>query len=91
MMFVGCYLFSVNSLKYTSTNNQDSKVRPEIVNANSNEPVFYPFSINTSNCIGSCNNINDVYAKLCVTDVVKNMDIKAFNLISRINETKHIK
>ena len=41
--------------------NQVYKVRPEIVNANSNRPVFYPFSIKTSKCGGSCNNINDPY------------------------------
>ena len=27
--------------------NQECKVRPEIINVNSNEPVFYPFSIKT--------------------------------------------
>ena len=28
---------------------------------------------------GSCNNINDLYAKLCVSDVVKNINIKVFS------------
>ena len=52
-------------------NNQVRKVRPEIINVNSNEPVFYPFSIKTNKCNGSCNIINDPYAKICVSDVVK--------------------
>ena len=72
-------------------NNQEWKVRPEIVNVDSNEPIFYPFSIKTSRCSASCNNINDPYAKLCVSDVVKNLNIKVFNLMSRTNETRHIK
>ena len=71
-------------------NNQECKVRSEIVNLNSNEPIFYPFSIKTSKCSGSCSNINDPCAKLCVPDVVKNLNIKVFNLISRTNETRHI-
>ena len=71
--------------------NQVCKVRPEIINVNSNEPVFYPFSIKTSKCGGSCNNINDQYAKICVPDVVKDLNVKIFNLISRTNETRHIK
>ena len=71
-------------------NNQECKVRPEIVNVNSDEPVFYPFSIKTSKCSGSCNNINDPYAKMCVLDVVKNLNVDVFNLISRANETRHI-
>ena len=41
-------LLSVNLLKYVSINNQEYKVRLEIVNINSNEPLFYPFSIRTS-------------------------------------------
>ena len=45
--------------------NQECKVRPEVVNVNGNELVFYPFSIETSKCSGSCNNINDLYAKMC--------------------------
>ena len=72
-------------------NNQACKVRPEIVNVNSNGPVFYPFSIKTSKCSGSCNNMNNSYAKMCVVDVVKNLNVKVFNLISRTNETRHIK
>ena len=72
-------------------NNQEFKVRPEIVIVYSNEPAFYPFSNKTSKCIGSCNNINDPYGKLCVPDVVKNINIKVFNLMSRTNETRHVK
>ena len=67
-------------------NNEECKIRPEIVNVNSEKPLFYPFSIKTSKCSGSCNNINDPYAKLCVSDV-----IKALNLMLRTNETRHIK
>ena len=72
-------------------NNQACKVRPEIVNLNSNETVFYPFSIKTSKCGGSYNNINDPYAKICVPDAVKDLNVKVFNPMSRTNETRHIK
>ena len=37
------------------------------------------------------NNINDTYANLCVPDVVKNINVKVFNLMLRTNETTHIK
>ena len=70
-------------------NNQECNIRPKIVNVNSNEPVFYPFSIKTSKCSGSCNNINNPIAKLFVPDVVKNLNVKVFNLMSRTNETRH--
>ena len=90
LMFFGS-LSSVNSLQCISINNQECKIRPEIVNVNSNESSFYPYSIKTNKFSGSCNNINDPYAKMCVPDVVKNLNIKVFNVVSRTNETRHIK
>ena len=90
-MFFGCNLSSINPLECISMNNQEYNVRPEIANVNSNKPVFYPFSIKTSKSSGSCNNINYPYAKLCIPDVVKNIKIKIFHLISGTNETRHIK
>ena len=78
-------------LSCISMKNQECKVRPEIINVNSNEPVFYPFSIKTSKCSGNCNNINDPYAKICVPDVVRDLHVKVFNQMSRTNETRHIK
>ena len=70
--------------------NQEYKTRPQVVNLNGDEPVFFPFSIETSKCIGSCNNINYPYAKMYVPDAVKTLNVKIFNLISRTNETRHL-
>ena len=36
---------NASSLSCVSMNNQVCKARPEIINVNSNNPVFYPFSI----------------------------------------------
>ena len=44
-----------------------------------------------SKCSDSCNNISDPYAKLCVPDVVKNINIKILNLMSRTNKTRYTK
>ena len=57
---------SATPLKCVSMSIQKRKVRPQIVNVTSDEPVFYPLSITTSKCNGSCNNINDPYANMCV-------------------------
>ena len=56
-------LVCATPLSYILMNNQARKVRPEIINVNSNKPVVYPFSIKTSKCSGSWKNINDPYAK----------------------------
>ena len=72
-------------------NNQTCKTRPEIINISTNSPIFYPFSVKTSKCSGNCININDPYARICVPDIVKDLNVKVFNLMSRTNETRHIK
>ena len=70
---------SATRSKCISMTNKKCKVRPEIVNVNSNEPVFYPHCIKTSKCSSSCN--NDPYAKMGVPDVVKKLNVKVFNLM----------
>ena len=89
--FIAITFFCWNALKCVSMNNQERKVRPTIMNFESDEPSFYPHSILINKCSGSCHNINDPYAKLCVPDVVKDINIKVFDLMSRTNETHHIK
>ena len=71
-------LTCVNLLSCISINIQECKVRPQLVNFNGNDPVFFPFSIKTNKCSGSCKNINKPYAKLCVPDIVKNLNAKVF-------------
>ena len=36
-------LVNAISLSFISMNNQECKARPEIIDVNSNNPVFYPF------------------------------------------------
>ena len=62
--------------------NQECKVRPQIVNVNSGEPVFYHFSIKTSKCSASCSNINDPNAKMCVPYVVKILNVNGILVIA---------
>ena len=88
MMFFNSIL-NVNPLEWISMKNQECKVRPEIVNISSNDLIFYPFSIKVNKCRGNCDNISDPDAKNYVPDVVKNLNVKVFNLMSLTNETKH--
>ena len=76
-------LVGATPLSWISMNNQEFKVRPEIINVNSHEFVFYPFSIKKSKCSGSCN------AKMCVPDAAKDLNVKVLNLVSR-TKTRHI-
>ena len=71
-------------------NNQECKTKTKIIHISNNEFVFYTFSIRVNKCSGSCNKINDPYAKLCVPDVAKNINVKVFNLMLWSNQSKHI-
>ena len=101
VFFVGLTILSgfasVNSLNAIplsciSMNNQECKTRPQVVNVIGGEPLFFPFSTETTTGSGSFN-INIIkypYAKICVPDVVKNVNVKVLNLMSRTNKTRHI-
>ena len=91
LTFFNFNVSNVNSLECVSTNNQEFEIRPEVINLNTNEPLFYPYSIKINKCKGSCNTISDPYAKISVPDDIKNANVKVFNLMSRANETRHIK
>ena len=85
VFFIGLTISSdfanANSLSCISMINQECKTRPQVIDINGDEPMFFPFSIEASKCSGSCNNTNYPYAKNCVTDVVKNLNVKVFNLV----------
>ena len=84
LFFIGLTILSsftnANSWSCVSMNNQYCKTTPQVVNVNGDEPAVFLFSIETSKCSGSCNNINYPYAKICVPDVANNLNVKVFNL-----------
>ena len=85
-----CNVLIVKTLECVSVINEKCMSRPKIIDLNKNESAFYPLSIKVNKCSGDCNNINDPMAKLCVPDIVRDMNIKVFNLLARINETRKI-
>ena len=82
MAFFSFNVMSVSSLECISMKNQECKVREEVINVNTNIPVFYPFSVKVNKYNENCNNISDPYARFCALDVVKNINLKVFNLMS---------
>ena len=81
---------NANPLKFVSMRYQECKIRSAIMNINSNEPLFYLYSVLVNKCSGICNDINNPYAKFCVPDDVKDMNTKVLNLMSRNNEIRHV-
>ena len=79
---------SVNSLECISMKNQECKVREVIIN---NDYMFYPYSIKVNKCNGDCNNVSNPYSRACIPNIIKNIMVKIFDLISLENKTKQIK
>ena len=70
MTLVGC-----GALKCVSMSDQEWKIIPAIMNIDSNEPLFYSYTVLVNKCSGSCNDINNSFV---------------FNPMSRTNKTCHI-
>ena len=86
-IFIDFYGYKFVELYFNEQWRMQSKTTEGLVNS---ESVFFLFSIKTSKCRGSCNHIKDPYANICVPDVVKNLNVKVFNLMLRTNETRHL-
>ena len=79
--FTNVIPLSATPLNCISMKNQECKTRTQVVDVNSNNPIFDPFSIKMSKCSSNCNNINCPYAKNCVADIIKKLNVKVFNLM----------
>ena len=91
MMFFDCNLSSLYPLKCISMNNQECNVRPQIVNVNRHEPLFFLLVLKQVNAVVFATILIIHTQNLRVPDVAKNINLKAFNLISRTNKARHVK
>ena len=78
---------TVNSLKCVSLKNQECKVRKVIID---NNYMTFPYKIKIDKCVGSCNDVKNSYFKVCLPDVVKNIGVNVFDLISQQNKFRKI-
>ena len=62
--------------------NQECGATKVIIN---NDYMTFPYKIKVDKCIGSCNDVENPYFKICLPDVVKNASVKVFLL--NIKET----
>ena len=80
---------SLNSIPLSciSMNNQECKTRPQAINVNGDEPVFFPFSSQTSKCSASLI-ISTIRLQKFLSLFIKNLNVILFNITSRTNETR---
>ena len=72
--------------------NQECKPRPKILDVNEGigEALFYPYNVLVTKCSGSCNTLDDPMARICVPNIIKNVNIKVYNFLMRLNETRNV-
>ena len=87
-------LFAINKTKAiecVSVTNQECMLRPKILDVNEGvgEALFYPYVL-VHKCSGSCNTLDDPMAKLCVPNIIKRVNMKVYNFLMRLNETRNV-
>ena len=85
-------ILKVNTLECLSVINRECMPRPKILDVNEGvgEALFYPYNVLVNKCSGSCDTIDDPVAKLCVRNVVKRVNMKVYNFLMRLNETRNV-
>ena len=85
-------ILKVNTLECVSVVNRECMPRPKILDVNEGvgEALFYLYNVLVNKCSGSCNMLDDPMAKLCVPNMIKRVNVKVYNFLMRLNETRNV-
>ena len=85
-------ILKVNALECVSVVNRKCMPRPKILDVNEGvgEALFYPYNVQVNKCSGSCNTLDDPMARICVPNIIKNVNMKVYNFLMRLNETRNV-
>ena len=85
-------VLKVNALECLSVINRECKPRSTILHVNEGvgETLFYLYNVQVNNCSGSCNTLEDPMARLCVPNIIKNVNMKVYNFLMRLNESRNV-
>ena len=85
-------IIKTKALECVSVTNQKCMPRPKIldVNEGGGEALFYLYNVLVNKCSGSCNRLDDPMAKLCVPNIIKRVNMKVYNFLMTLNETRNV-
>ena len=85
-------VLKVNALECLSVINQKCMPRPKILDVNEGigEALLYPYNVLVNKCSASCNTLDDPMSRTCVPNIIKNVNIKVYNFLMRLNETRNV-
>ena len=94
-IFIGLLTSTVsasNQTKCISLSNQKCMTQPTRINLHPNgysqKCHCYPFAVKFDRYVGSCNTLNDLSNKVCVSNKTEDLNLSVFNMITGINESK---
>ena len=82
----------INALECLSVINQECMPRPEILDVNEGvgEALFDPYHVQVNKCSGSCNTLDNPMSRICVPNIIKNVNMKLYNFLMMLNETRNV-
>ena len=85
-------IIKTKALECVSVVNQKCMPRPKILDLNEGvgEALFYPYNVLVNKCSGSCDTLDNPMAKLCVPNIIKRINMKVYNFLMRLNETRNV-
>ena len=85
-------VLKVNTLECLTLINRECMPRPKTLNVNEgiSEALFYPYNVLVNKCSGSCDTLDDPMSKICVPKIIKNVNMKIYNFLMRLNETRNV-
>ena len=85
-------ILKVRALECVSVVNQKCMSRPKIlkVNEGNGDALFYPYNVLVNKCGGSCDTLDNPMSKICVPKIIKNVNMKVYNFLMRLNETRNV-
>ena len=85
-------IIKTKALECVSVVNQKCMPRPKIIDVNEGigEALFYSYNVLVNKCNGSCDTLDNPMAKLCVPNMIKRIDMKGYNFLMMLNETRNV-
>ena len=90
--FLGLLIKIINASNHKKCiflSNQKYEIRSNVINIYPNhcsqELHYYPFSVKLDRYFGSCNTLNDLSSKICITNETEDLNLSVFNMITGIN------
>ena len=85
-------IFKTRALECVSVVNQKCMPRPKILDVNEGvgEALFYPYNVLVNKCSESCDTPDNLMSKMCVPNIIKRINMKVYNFLMRLNETRNV-